>query len=236
MATVYRPAITGPALLVRGKTVSVPLVVYVDSVATAPDSVTCTIERPDQTTIAPTVVVDASGATATASIPAADTLGAGWGLRWAFTYGSDVYEVTQPAECVAYASTYTVSSQDLIARHPELANQYPVGSTTADQFVVVGEQEVEDWLRAMGRRPWRIVPDGALRLPTVYASLSAWFWSLSTEPDDRYAIHAARYDIKRDDALAFAKLSIDLDDDGLADESEQGKTAGPVVIHMSGRY
>ena len=229
MTAIYRPRFTGRALVLRGGTVTLPFTMTLDSVASVPSVLAATLIRPDGTEIAADSTTTAS---ATFTVPSTDALGEGWSVKWE----PDALEFVQPASLVAYLQTYSVSSADLIQYHPELTSQYPPGDTTAESFVAIAQREVDQWLLKQGRRPWLALPDGALFSPTVFLALARWFRSLSTGEDSRFGQLADYYETKAEDALATAKLSIDYDEDQQADASEQGKTAGPVVIHLSGRY
>jgi len=126
----YAPTRPVPYLLVRGalQTLECPMRHGATGALVAPASGTITITRPDGTTLVSEAAVTVSSSTATYDItPAAsETLGLGWTVTWALTFGSAAYPAIRcEAVLCEYVPPCAISALDLFAREPELRMRVP---------------------------------------------------------------------------------------------------------------
>lgn len=231
MAATYQPRIRLPAFLARGRANVSELPVYVDGTLTAPDSGTYTLTRPDGT-----AAVDAQSATVTASVatysvtPAStEALGEGWLETWSLVFSGTTYVFTRQSACVRDAPVREIGPVDMRARHPELGNQDTDVSEDEDACDEAWVS-VQRWLIAKGRRPYLVIPSGALSEPTLLRALAMRFRNLSTfAGGSRYAEMAAYYDEAYAAEMERLVLTYDMDEDGMPDGDETTTPARSVL-------
>ena len=237
MAATYQPQTPLPARLVREVATVSELPVYVDSVLTAPASGTYTLTRPDgsKAVDAQSVTIASSVATYSVTLGASEIVGDGWQETWVLTFGSTPRPFYRDAGCVLRAYPCVISTADCLQRHPELANQYPQGDSTAEKFVDEAQISVALWLLQQGRDPWLVVSPYSFREPQLLWALCFWFRALATYAGDasRFQFYADKYEADAKAALAAMRLTYDEDKDNQPDVGEAGQGAGAVLFLSS---
>ena len=232
MAADYQPRIRLPSYLRRAVATTAELPVTVDSVLTEPTSGTYTLTRPDGTDAVDAAATTQTGSVATyaVTLAASEALGEGWRESWALVFSGVTHTFVREAACVRSAPACEVSALEMRARHPELANQ---STTIADDETAIEEAwiSVQRWLIGKGRRPYLVIPSGALSEPVLLRALAIRFRNLSTfAGGSRYSELADYYDSQVMLTLDSLSLTYDLDDDGMPDAGEQNTSARSVLF------
>lgn len=234
MAASYQPQTPLPARLVRGVATLSELPVYVDSVLTAPDSGTYTLTRPDgsKAVDVQNVTVTSSVATYTVTLASTEVVGDGWQESWSLVFGATTRVFERDAGCVLRAYRSVISTADCLQRHPELANQYPQGDSTAEKFVDEAQITVALWLLQQGRDPWLVVSPYSFREPQLLWALCFWFRALATYAGDasRFQYYADKYEADARKALESMRLTYDDNADNHPDAGEAGQGAGALLL------
>jgi len=154
---------------------------------------------------------------------AEESLSTGYQIRWRCTIGIDpdgegqVYEFRQRAFFVRSVLYPTVTNDDLLMRHPELASMYPPGETTWDKAIDAAWEVLNRKLIGKGHMPWLILDPDALYEPHILLSLSGAFRQLSTFATGagRYAEMAKEYGDEAKAAWDALEFDYDFGDDGV---------------------
>lgn len=94
---------------------------------------TCTVLRPDGTTLVSAAVATVSGGVASyaLTVPAAEAYGPGYEVRWVLTVSGVAYTVSHPLVVAEQVPLPTVTQEELYAYCPELRSRPPPDQQTA---------------------------------------------------------------------------------------------------------
>lgn len=199
------------------------------------------IIRPDGSFLADDQTAGISGnrLSYTQMVTAADEqLSTGYQIRWRCSIGiapdgeAVVHEFIQRAFFVRHVLHPVLTNDDLLMRHPELADLYPPGENSWDKAIDTAWEQIQRRIIGKGKFPWLVLDPDALYEPHILLTLSVVFRTLST-----YATGTGKYsDLFKqyaDEARAAyddLQLVYDYGDDGLGDDSTATTPAEPVVF------
>lgn len=188
----------GEDLVVRGRDTVLRLSLVQDGAAVVPSAASCQLLTPAGAVVAEPVVT--RGSTSTATVAAADTegqvLGDGWAVLWTVTADGVELQFQHAAALVLRGLAPVITEADLYARNPALdpAADRPLTEVASLRRAV--EQswlEIQDQLRALGRRPWLILEPSALRSVHLHLALALLFEELATTNVDAYGASAQHH-------------------------------------------
>jgi hypothetical protein len=205
--------------------------VYTGSDLVAPTGGTRHIERPNGTEAATgSVTITASIATAvltTASLPATETRGPRWQVRWVLTFAASptVEEIIADAALCRRPWRPTVTEHDLYQRmsslDPDAANSITAKTSHQDKIDLAAGKILRD-LYATNQRPELITTPSALHDLHRNLTLAMIFEDLSTNLNPDYRDTADRFLALYKGDLQRLTFRSDTDDSGRQDGQRKG--------------
>lgn len=179
-----------------------------------------------------------NNATLTSAISAATTADEGlsdtWLETWDVTISGDTRTFDRPCYLIRRELHMTLTDNDLISRHSDLAELRDSSQTTFVAYRGDAWLSLTQWLIQKGNRPQLIVDDWQLRETHQSLTLALIFTDFALSVGDgRYKDLAEKY--RADAVVAFDRLALtyDFDEDGFIDSGEvSAKTANPVTNLM----
>mgnify|MGYP003629759463 CR=1 FL=1 len=240
MATRYSARFEGVTLIERDAANVIS--VSIERANAAPTIASATFSLIDPNGIA---VIDAQVATIAAGVVsytigstvlAAEEYGQRWLVKFAVTIGSAVYTYyNDAAVCLARLSP-PVTHADITARHGDITNLLPTGTTSTQGYIDAAWIEITGELYSDAVPFWTLRTVSALRQPLIMRSLTLIFRDFTTLVDssDKYEILSDKYE--KQAQVAMSKLR-GFFDRGEADtvDGERKPTAGLIQLSASRR-
>ena len=213
--------------------------VYDNGAISAPASGTISIYDPAGTAIVDGAAVTVAGSKATYTLTAAtvtaSSFGMGWRVEWSLTMGDTVVHVFRSdASLVRIRLAPVINDADILARHPDWAAFIPSTTTTGfEDWILEGWREVRSVLEQKGRRPYLVISPQALRLVTLYTTLSIFCVSQAGtgDPDNRWFALGERY--REDTADAWSSLTLVYDENNSGAEPTSDRVGGTTTMWLA---
>ena len=238
--TQYRPRFVAPYWLVRGRDTTIELEVYDDEtgLAVAPTSGTCSI-LDDSAIVLQTGAATVAGARLTftvlaATVPTTLALEDSWQARWAVVIGGVTYTFINSAALTRWEPVAPCTVPDLEDLHSDIRHFRTPERTWQEVAAASLRTAWGDILRRLvrdGRRPDLVVSPHALFDVHRARALHRLFNDAATTlGEGRYSEQAKTYAAEYEEHYAGLSFDYDFDEDGVADDTEQGEAGEPVLF------
>ena len=240
MATRYSARFEGVTLIERDAANVISVSIEREAVAPTITSATFSLIDPNGT-----AVIDAQTATIAggvvsytigSTVLANEEYGQRWLVKFAATIAGAVYTYyNDAAVCLARLSP-PITHDDITARHGDIANLLPAGTTSTQAYIDAAWIEITGELYSDAVPFWTMRTVSALRQPLILLALTLIFRDFSTLVDasDKYEILSDKYEKQARAALLKMRAFFDRAETDTVD-GERKPTAGLIQLSASRR-
>ena len=235
---VYSARWKGPTLIEKGKAQTVSLTIEKANAAPSISAATCTIYKPTGETLKDAATATISSGTVSLALVANDTsaesLGAGWLIKFDCTIGSNVYTFYNDG-CLSLGRLYPpVGHSDLVGRHSDIANLLASGVSSLQPYIEDAWADITNRAYSESVPFWRLRTSSAFRAPMFSKCFALIFRDYATlmSAQDRYMQLADYYEHLYEKDYQSLRSRLDNDEDNTVSTRQQPVSS---VIMLSSR-